>query len=128
MPNPYNVRLIRVGDVQRRRKNKEDDAANLKIAPFPMLLASTHLNAINQPNKSYLQRPHLCACLSLSQHSFLQLDHPPQSFPCRYRAPEHVYDSVAATSTPLLPRLGAKLPSILRLASCISAFVGLSFC
>jgi hypothetical protein len=61
MPNPYNVRLIRVGDVQRRRKNKEDDAANLKIAPFPMLLATTHLNAINQPNKSYLQRPHLCA-------------------------------------------------------------------
>jgi hypothetical protein len=39
-----------------------------------------------------------------------------------------LYDSVAATSTPLLPLLGAKLPSILLLASCISAFVGLSFC
>jgi hypothetical protein len=71
------------------------------------------LTQCNPPNRTYLQR--LCFVIAPSTIAFF--------FPHAFSQ-----DSVAATSTPLLPLLGAKLPSILLLASCISAFVGLSFC
>jgi hypothetical protein len=55
------VSFVSVMFKEEERKNKKDDAANLKIAPFRMLLAS-HPSMQFHPN-SHLQRLSLCACL-----------------------------------------------------------------
>jgi hypothetical protein len=124
MPDPYMYVSVVSGD---RRSKKKKNKCRFPLFPCFAQLNATHRNRILSTFNIYnalfssllstiaLRLPMLCLSLSLAEDT--------SSSP-----PPVLYDSVAATSTPLPPLLGAKLPSIRLLASCISAFVGLSFC
>ena len=123
MPNPY--MYVSVVSVIEEVKKKR----TMPLSLFPCSLNSMQPTEIESFQLPHLQRPVFVIALYNCSLS------PPHTFSLSLSLSEDIgssppvlYDSVAATSTPLLPLLGAKLPSILLLASCISAFVGLSFC
>ena len=118
MPNPY--MYVSVVSVIEEVKEKR----TMPLSLFPCSLNSMQPTEIESFQLPYLQRPvFVIALYNCSLSLSLSLSEDTSSSPLPV-----LYDSVAATSTPLPPLLGAKLPSILLLASCISAFVGLSFC